>query len=106
MHSLTKLVAPNPSRPNKARKLVWVETPCCQVECCQRLSLTLMAKAMSSLEPSKNILDCVASHRKDGNLDSPCCENIKSDGTMVICQYQNIQNKDRKRDMNMILRCK
>ena len=78
MQSLTKLLAPYPSRPNKVRKLVfWVVTPCCLVECCQSFSLTLMVKAMSSSEPSKNILDCVASHRKDGNPDCQGHENIR-----------------------------
>ena len=107
MQSLTKLLAPYPSRPSKVRKLVfWVVTPCCQVECYQRFSLTLMVKAMSSSEPSKNILDCVVSHHKDGNPDSHCRENTRSATQRSYAEIRTYKIRDRKRDTNMILRCK
>jgi len=65
-----------------------------------------MAKAMSSSEPSKNILDYVVSHRKDGNPDSHCRENIKYTAQWSYAEIRTCKIRDRKRDTNMILRCK
>ena len=107
MQSLTKLLALYPSRPNKVRTLVfWVVAPCCQEECYQRFTLTLMAKAMSSSEPSKIILDCVVSHRKDGNSESHCRENIRSAAQRSYAEIRTYEIRYRKPDTNMILRFK
>jgi hypothetical protein len=64
------------------------------------------SEGMSSSEPSKNILDCVASHRKDGNPDSHCRENIRSAAQMSYAEIRTYKIRDRKSYTNMILRCK
>jgi hypothetical protein len=73
-------------------KVFWVVTSCSQVEICQPFTLTLMAQTMSSSELNKNTLECVVSHRKDGNPKSLSWEH-QIYHTKVRCRNKNIQNK-------------
>jgi hypothetical protein len=61
---------------------------------------------MSSSEFNRNIFDCAVSHRKDGNPDNKCRENIKPAAERSYVEIRNYKIRDLKRDTNMFLRCK